>query len=72
MARAFPIEKYSGTALEQYDLLNEGEEIPDLSEGFNKNGLSGNRSPFNNCGIMSKNSTGHFIQYQIMMVKLKP
>ena len=55
MARAFPIEKYSGTALEQYDLLNEGEEIPDLSEGFNKNGLSGNRSPFNNCGIMSKN-----------------
>ena len=55
IAKAFPVEEHSSEVLEEYTLLNGGEDIPDLSQKFNKNGLPGNRSPFDNCGIMSKN-----------------
>lgn len=55
IAKAFPVEDHSSEVLKEYTLLNGGEDIPDLSKRFNKNGLPGNRSPFDNCGIMSKN-----------------
>ena len=55
IAKAFPVEKYEGDALEEFQLLNEGEEIADLSKRFNEKGLPGNRSPFNSSGLMSKN-----------------
>jgi DNA (cytosine-5)-methyltransferase 1 len=55
VARAFPVQEYTKEGLKEFQLLGKDEEIADLSNRFNKTGLPSNRSPFENCGLMSKN-----------------
>ena len=55
IAKAFPVHKTPEQLVFEQTLLCDGEDIADLSERFNKKGLPGNRSPFENSGIMSNN-----------------
>ena len=55
ITKAFPVHSESESILIGQSLLADGEDIADLSERFNEKGLPGNRSPFENSGIMSKN-----------------
>ena len=55
IAEAFPVHPEPESKAIENELLRDGEDIADLSERFNKKGLPGNRSPFENSGIMSKN-----------------
>lgn len=55
IARAFPVHPEPDKASNENNILIEDEDIADLSERFNKKGLPGNKSPFENSGIMSNN-----------------
>ncbi|NCF97759.1 MAG: DNA (cytosine-5-)-methyltransferase [Euryarchaeota archaeon] len=55
IAKAFPVHRTPEQLVFEQHLLSEGEDFADLSERFNKKGLPGNKSPFENSGIMSKN-----------------
>jgi len=55
IAKAFPVYRTPEQLVFEQHLLSEGEDFADLSERFNKKGLPGNKSPFENSGIMSKN-----------------
>lgn len=55
LAKAFPVEPCGKLFLEAHQLIGEGLDLADLSENFNKLGLPGNKSPFENTGLMYGN-----------------
>ena len=55
IARAFPVHSNDKVELTEHGLLAEQQDIADLSARFNIEGLPGNKSPFENSGIMSNN-----------------
>jgi|TARA_B110000116_G_scaffold271218_1_gene291359 DNA (cytosine-5)-methyltransferase 1 len=54
MAQAFPVIDTT-TEISSQELMNEGDDIADLSLKFNLKGLPGNKSPFENTGLMFGN-----------------
>jgi DNA (cytosine-5)-methyltransferase 1 len=55
LAMAFPVQPFEKLILEENRLREEGLDLADLSENFNISGLPGNKSPFENTGLMYDN-----------------
>ena len=55
-AKSFPILGSRKIILKEHTLKDEKSDLADLSENFNINGLPGNKSPFENSGLMFGNS----------------
>ena len=51
-AKSFPVLSSSKIIAVEHKLRNEHSDLSDLSENFNKTGLPGNKSPFENSGLM--------------------
>ena len=51
-AKSFPVLPSSKIISEKHHLKHEYSDLSDLSENFNKTGLTGNKSPFENSGLM--------------------